>query len=111
MPLCRLRQAVEAIAQRLMSQVRLKAGMVEWHAKHVASVSAVSEEAGKAIRDWRLMEPEATAEPVSDEDLEKIIFGEAENAGAADPRNDAGLEWLASTLSPMRPPPPEAATP
>lgn len=112
MPLCRVRQAVACISERRKDDLKVNAGLVQWHAQHVASVTAVSEEAGKQIRTWRVMdddERDALPEMTDDELYEKVFFGgdeeiDVESAAAADPRNDAGMMWLESVLQPQRGP-------
>lgn len=110
MPLCRIRQAVETITQRRLGDLRINASMVEWHAKHVASVSAMDEKAGKLINQWKMLEDEdkpgaPTAKEMSDEELEVVTAGGAGSPTAADdPRNDVAIDWLMMTLQPSREP-------
>jgi hypothetical protein len=112
MPLCRIRQVTEAISQRLIMHMRANAAMVEWHAKHVASVSAMDEKAGKEISNWKLMPDEdderrgsPRAAEMSREELEVVTVGGAGSPTAIDdPRNDLAIDWLMATLQPMREP-------
>lgn len=102
MPLCRVRQANEVVQQRRTADIRVQAGMVEWHAKHVASVSAQTAEAGKAIGKWRLLPPEEVEnlDPQTEADEIAKIVEEGSQTAADDPRNAVAFSWLEHTMDP-----------